>query len=155
MATTASRTWRRLTIALVSAAGLSTAAEAQVLLRSPQEISRCLCQNRVVDELKADLDQQWRLYEEARQRYAALEGQTDSIRARMNVHDREQIEAFQRLLDQRDAAERTFQDQATPAYAAAVERYNSAVETYNSGCADAVFDPDVLAQVQRGLYCPR
>jgi TolA-binding protein len=155
MATTASRTWRRLTIALVSAAGLAVPAQAQSLLRSPQEIGRCLCQNRVVDELKAELDRQWRLYEEARQRYAALEGQADSLRATMNVHDREQIEAFQRLLDQRDAAERTFQDQATPAYAAAVDRYNTAVATYNAGCADAVFDPDVLAQVQPGLYCPR
>ena len=55
----------------------------------------------------------------------------------------------------RDAAEHAFQDQATPAYNAVVQRYNSAVETYNGSCAAAVFDPIVLAQVQHALYCPR
>ncbi len=154
MAITASRTLRFL-IVLMSAASPATSPEAQVLLRSPQQIAHCLCQNRVVDELKSALDQQWRSYEETRRHYAALEGQVDSIRATMNVHDREQIEAFQRLLDQRDAAQRTFQDQATPTYNAAVERYNTAVEIYNGSCADAVFDPIVLGEVQRGLYCPR
>ncbi|HXP74735.1 MAG TPA: hypothetical protein VN823_11370 [Stellaceae bacterium] len=147
--------WRRLVIALASAASLLAPAQAQTLLRSPQQISHCLCQNRVVDELKVALDQQWRLYEEARRRYAALEDQVDAVKVRMDVHDRDQVESFQRLLDQRDAAQRAFQDEATPAYSAAVERYNSAVETYNGSCADAVFDPDVLAQVQLGLYCPR
>jgi len=142
-------------LALTAAASLATPAAAQVLLRSPQQIAQCLCQNRFVDELKVALDQQWRVYEEARQRYAALEGQVESIRTTMNVHDREQIEAFQRLLDQRDAARQTFQDQATPIYNAAVERYNSAVEAYNGSCAAAVFDPIALAQVQRALYCPR
>ena len=154
MAITASITWRPLLLAL-TAASFATPAAAQVLLRSPQQIAQCLCQNRVVDELKVMLDQQWRAYEEVRQRYAALEGQVESIRATMNVHDREQIEAFQRLLDQRDAAALAFQDQATPAYNAAVQRYNSAVETYNGSCAAAVFDPIVLAQVQQALYCPR
>ena len=142
-------------LALTATASLATPADAQVLLRSPQQIAQCLCQNRVVDELKVVLDQQWRVYEEARQRYAALEGQVESIRTTMNVHDREQIEAFQRLLDERDAAEHAFQDQATPAYNAVVQRYNSAVETYNGSCAAAVFDPIVLAQVQHALYCPR
>jgi TolA-binding protein len=155
MAIPASSTWQRLAIAAAAAASLAAPADAQVLLRSPQQIAHCLCQNRVVDERRVALDQEWRVYEEARQRYAALEGQVDSIRGTMNVHDREQIEAFQRLLDQRDAAVRTFQDQATPAYNAAVERYNTAVDVYNGSCADAVFDPIVLAEVQRGLYCPR
>ena len=155
MATTASRLWRRVLIALVTTATLAAPAAAQTLLHSPQQIARCLCQNRGVDELKAAVDQQWRLYEAARQRYAALEGQVDAIRTTMNVHDREAIESFQRLLDQRDAAQLAFQNEATPAYGALVERYNSAVAAYNDSCADAVFDPVVLAEVQRGLYCPR
>lgn len=153
----AAKRWWRLSVALaLAAASLGDPAGAQqVLLRSPEQITHCLCQNRLVDELKAALDRQFRIYEEARQRYAALEDQVDAVKARMNVHDRDQVELFQRLLDQRDAAQRAFQDEATPAYSAAVERYNSAVETYNGSCADAVFDPDVLAQVQVGLYCPR
>ena len=152
---TASRTWQRLLIALASTAGLAAPAEAQTLLSSPQQIMHCLCQNQVVDELKAALDQQWRLYEESRQRYAALEGQVDVVRARMNVHDRDAIESFQRLLDERDAARLAFQNEATPAYGAAVERYNSAIETYNASCAGTVFDSVVLAEVQKNLYCPR
>jgi TolA-binding protein len=152
---TASRTWRRLVIALASTAGLAASAEAQTLLKSPQEITHCLCQNQVIDELKSALDQQWRLYEESRQRYAALEGQVDTVRARMNVHDREAVESFQRLLDERDAARLAFENDATPAYGAAVERYNTAVAAYDASCTGTVFDPVVLAEVQRDLYCPR
>ena len=152
---TASTTWRRLLIALASSASLAAPAQAQMLLRSPEQITHCLCQNRVVDELRAALDQQWRLYEESRQRYAALEGQVDAVRARMNVHDRDAIESFMRLLDERDTARRGFENEATPAYNAAVQRYNDALETYNASCAGALFDPVVLAEVQRNLYCPR
>ncbi len=155
MAKTASTRWWWLAIALAAGAGLTAPASAQTLLRSPDEITRCLCQNRTVDELKAAMDRQFRLYEESRQRYAALEDQVESVRARMNVRDRDQIESFQRLLDQRDAAQHAFQDEATPAYGATVERYNSAVDAYNASCASAVFDPTVLAQVQKSLYCPR
>jgi len=145
----------RLAIALVATASLAAPVSAQVLLRSPQQIAYCLCQNRVVDELKAALDRQFQIYEESRRRYAALESEVDTVRTRINVNDREQIEAFQRLLDQRDAAQRSFQDEATPAYNAVVERYNSAVDNYNAGCAGAFFDPIVLAEVQQRLYCPR
>ena len=153
----ATRAWTRwwLIIAGLVSASLTASALAQVMLRSPQEIARCLCQNRAVDELKALMDRQFRVYEESRQRYAALESQVDAVRPRMNVQDREQIEAFQRLLDERDAARRQFQDEATPAYAATVDHYNSTVDAYNIMCANAVFDPVALAEVQKGLYCPR
>jgi len=144
-----------LAIALCAGASLAGPVSAQTLMRSPQEISSCLCQNRSVDELKEALDRQFRLYEESRKRYAALESEVYAVRARMNVRDRDQIESFQRLLDQRDAAQRAFQDEATPAYDAVVERYNGAVDAYNASCANAVFDPTVLAQVQKSLYCPR
>jgi hypothetical protein len=155
MATVSSRTWRLAALALGAAACAAAPAAAQVLLRSPQDIAHCLCQNRAVDELKAAVDRQFRLYEEVRQRYAALEAQVDAVRTRMNVRDREQVEAFQRLLDQRDAAQHSFQDEATPAYDAIVGRYNAAVEAYNVSCANTVFDPVALAQVQKALYCPR
>jgi TolA-binding protein len=151
---TASRIWRLL-IALASTAGLAVSAEAQTVLGDPQQITYCLCQSRGVDELKAALDQQWRLYEEARQRYAALEGQVDTVRARMNVHDRDAVESFKRLLDERDAARLAFENQATPAYDAAVQRYDGALEAYNGSCAGRLFDQAVLAEVQRNLYCPR
>lgn len=147
------RCW--LALAVLASASLSASASAQTLLRSPQDIGRCLCQNRAVDELKAVMDRQFRVYEESRQRYAALEDEVDAVRARMNVQDRDQIESFQRLLDQRDAARRQFQDEATPPYAAAVDHYNAAVDAYNGMCANAVFDPVALAEVQKGLYCPR
>ncbi|HKX06832.1 MAG TPA: hypothetical protein VJN67_01500 [Stellaceae bacterium] len=142
-------------IAAVASVSLATSAPGQTLLRSPQDIGRCLCQNRAVDELRAQMDRQFRVYEESRQRYAALEDQVDAVRARMNVQDREQIESFQRLLDQRDDARRQFQDGATPPYAAAVDRYNAAVDAYNGMCANTVFDPIALEQVQKALYCPR
>jgi hypothetical protein len=142
-------------LVLMSTAGLAASAEAQTLLKSPQEITHCLCQSRAIDDLKAAVDQQWRQYEDSRQRYAALERQVDTVRGTMNVHDREAIDSFQRLLDERDAARLSFQNEATPAYGAAVERYNKALDAYNGGCAGTVFDAAVLAEVQRNLYCPR
>lgn len=146
----------RLVIGIVIGTSVALSASAQqILMRSPQQISQCLCQNRAVDALKAAMDQQFRVYEESRQRYAALESQVDTVRARMDVRDRDQIESFQRLLDQRDAAAHQFQDEATPAYAATVDHYNAAVSAYNTICANAVFDPVVLEQVQKALYCPR
>ena len=154
MATRVSARWW-LALTVLASASLSASVCAQTLLRSPQDIGRCLCQNRAVDELKAVMDRQFRVYEESRQRYAALEDEVDAVRARMNVQDRDQIESFQRLLDQRDAARRQFQDEATPPYAASVDRYNAAVDAYNGMCANAVFDPVALAEVQKGLYCPR
>ena len=154
MGTRVSKRWC-LAIAVVASVSLATSAPAQTLLRSPQDIGRCLCQNRAVDELRAQMDRQFRVYEESRQRYAALEDQVDAVRARMNVQDREQVESFQRLLDQRDDARRRFQDEATPPYAAAVDRYNAAVDAYNGTCANTVFDPIALEQVQKALYCPR
>jgi hypothetical protein len=155
MATMHSRTWRFAIVALAGALSIGVPTSAQTLMRSPEEISHCLCQNRNVDELKTALDRQFRLYEESRKRYAALEDEVDAVRARMDVRDRDQIESFQRLLDERDAAQRSFQDEATPAYNAVVQRYNGAVDAYNASCANAVFDPIVLAQVQKSLYCPR
>src|SRR5215470_14084965 len=116
--TTASRTSRWLLVALAPTVTLATPGEAQTLLRSPQQIAYCLCQNRAVDESKEALDQQ-------------------------------------RLLDERDAARLAFQGEATPAYSAAVERYNGAIEAYSASCAGALFDQVVLAEVQRNLYCPR
>src|SRR5260370_22738646 len=75
MATAASRTWRRLMLALPATASLATPVDAQVLVRSPQQIAQCLCQNRVVDELKVVLDQQWRVSKRAGARFPALRGQ--------------------------------------------------------------------------------
>ena len=154
MARRASR-WRWLAIAGLAGASLAAPASAQTLLSSPQDITRCLCQNRAAGELKEAMDRQFQLYEESRKRYAALESQVDAVRVRLDVRDRDQIESFQRLLDQRDAAQRQFQDEATPAYAAAVDHYNATANAYNAMCANTVFDPVVLAQVQRALYCPR
>ena len=143
-------------VGLMMATSLVAApASAQTLLRAPQDIAHCLCQNRAIDELKGALDRQFQLYEQSRQRYAALEDQVDAARARLDVRDRDQIESFQRLLDQRDAAQRSFQNEATPAYNAVVQRYNAAVDAYNGSCANVVFDPTVLAHVQKALYCPR
>jgi|SRR5579859_5146703 len=155
MASMTPSTWRLTAVALACAIGLAPPASAQVLMSTPQQISQCLCQNRAVDALKAAMDRQFRIYEESRQRYAALESQVDAVKARMDVRDRDQIESFQRLLDQRDAAQHQFQDEATPAYAVTVDRYNAAVNAYNTICANAVFDPTVLAKVQKALYCPR
>ncbi len=123
--------------------------------RSPQTIRNCLCLEQSVNGLKEGVEQQRRVYEERREAFQALDNQLRASRAKVNVANEADVEAYKRLLEQRDAAADALAGPATTTYAEAVSRYNRAVADYNAACAGKAYDPDQLAEVKRGLACPK
>lgn len=136
-------------------AGAAGAAEAQDVVRSPEQIRACLCQERAVAALNSEVQAQSRAYEDKRQSFQALDRQVQNGRARVNVNSQAEIDAFKRLLEQRDRAADALAGDATHSYADAVTRYNQAVATYNGACAGKAYDPDQLAELRRTLSCPK
>jgi hypothetical protein len=139
-------------MALVVVAG---AAEAQAqVVRSPDEIRSCLCQEQAVSTLNGNVQSQSHAYDEQRQSFEALDKAVQTGRPQVNVNNPADVDAFKRLLERRDTAADTLAGPATKTYAEAVQRYNQAVASYNDTCAGKAFDPDTLAAVKKTLACP-
>jgi hypothetical protein len=145
--------WLGLAAALTLTAAVGTA-EAQVV-RSPDEIRSCLCQEQSVAALNGEVQAQSHAYETQRQSFEALDKAVQSGRPQVNVNNPADVDAFKRLLEKRDAAADALAGPTTKNYADAVQRYNQAVADYNGACAGKSFDPDALAAVKKGLACPK
>ena len=135
--------------------GVISGATAQELVRSPEQIRSCLCQERSVSTLNSEVQAQSRAYEEKRQTFQALDKQVQSTQPPVNVAQQADVDAFKRLLDQRDRAADDLAGNATKTYSDAVSRYNRAVAAYNGACAGKSYDPDQLAGTRRTLSCPK
>jgi uncharacterized protein YukE len=147
--------WQIGVMAWLLLSGLTAGANAQELVRAPEQIRGCLCQERSVAALNAEVQTQSRAYEEKRQSFQALDKQVQSTRPSVNVANQADVDAFKRLLDQRDRAADTLAGEATKSYSDAVARYNQAVAAYNGGCAGKSYDPDQLAELRRTLSCSK
>jgi len=139
--------------------GLALAAAAPVgaetVLHSPQDIAACLCLEQAELNLRGEMDRQQTSYDGAKSEFYQLDSAAQAQRGQVNTNDSNSITAYRQLLERRDAAEYRFKVEATPAYSAAVGRYNQAVQTYNTNCGDKAYDTEALAQVQKTLYCPK
>jgi hypothetical protein len=137
--------------------GLGSAgpASAQEVLHAPDAIRSCLCQEQSVSALAAQVLQQNGVYEERRKSLEALNEQVRTQRPQVNVNDPQAVDAFKRLLDQRDQAADAFAGPVTHGYADEVAHYNQTVAAFNSQCGGKAYDPEVLAQVRSNLSCPR
>jgi hypothetical protein len=149
------RQWQIGVTAWLLLSGLTAGASAQELVRAPEQIRGCLCQERSVGALNAEVQTQSRGYEEKRQSFQTLDKQVQATRPSVNVANQADVDAFKRLLDQRDRAADTLAGDATKSYSDAVARYNQAVAAYNGGCAGKSYDPDQLAELRRTLSCPK
>ena len=130
-------------------------AAAQELVRAPDQIRSCLCQERSVGALNSEVQAQSRAYEDKRQAFQALDKQVQTTRPTVNVAKQGDVDAFKRLLEQRDRAADDLASNATKTYSDAVSRYNQAVASYNGACAGKSYDPDQLAEMRRTLSCPK
>jgi len=135
--------------------GASASAAAQELVRAPDQIRGCLCQERSVGALNAEVQAQSRAYEDRRQAFQALDRQVQTTRPSVNVANQADVDAFKRLLEQRDHAADVLASDATKSYSDVVARYNQAVAAYNGNCAGKAYDPDQLAELRRTLSCPK
>ena len=133
--------------------GTIASAAADELVRAPEQIRGCLCQERSVGALNAEVQTQSRAYEDKRQTFQALDKQVQTSRPRVDVAKQGDINSFKRLLEQRDHAADVLAGEATKSYSDAVSRYNQAVAGYNSACAGKAYDPDQLADLRRNLSC--
>lgn len=151
--------YRRICMALVSAAlpvfAVSANAQEGGVIRNASEIQSCVCQEQSVAALNSDVQTQSHAYEEKRQNFEALDKQVQSSRSQVNVNNAADIEAFKRLLQQRDAAADGLAGDATTRYTDVVTRYNQAVAAYNGTCAGKPFDADMLAAARRTPNCPK
>lgn len=125
------------------------------VVRAPEEVRACLCKEQAVGTLDAEVQAQKRAYDEKRQTFEALDKQVQTSRPQVNVNNPSDVDAFKRLLAQRDAAADTLDGPATASYATAVKNYNAAVSDYNTSCSGKAFDQDVMARVKQSLSCPR
>ena len=135
--------------------GAIPSATAQELVRAPEQIRGCLCQERSVGALNAEVQTQSRGYEEKRQAFQALDQQVRTTRPLVNVANPADVDAFKRLLERRDHAADALASDTTKSYSEAVARYNEAVAAYNGNCAGKAYDPDQLAELRRTLSCPK
>jgi hypothetical protein len=150
-----SRAWPRFSGVLALFLAAAPAARAQVpgMVAAPQDIATCLCLERSVSALDADLAARSRAYQAKRQEVEALDLEVAQARQRVNVANSAEIDAFKSLLDRRNAAQTELAQRLTPDYARLVETYNRRVGDYNAQCAGRIYEPQALAQVRAALSC--
>ena len=151
---------KHLVVALCALPGIAGGALAQPsgqdIIADPAAIRVCICRQEMVAALSDRLQEQRRAYEERRTALAALDAQVEAQRKQLDPTQPNQVEAFKRLLDQQDDAQLSFADEATPTYAAAVERHNAEVAAYNRDCAGKTYEQQALAAAQaQGFACPK
>jgi len=157
MTTSVRAPWPILAVAigLSGAVAFSWPAAAQSVLTSPADVAACLCRDQAVKDQKAELTRQQSDYDGAQSEFQQLNTEVETRRPQVNVNDSGSINAFRQLLDRRDAAQVRFTDQVSPAYAAAVDRYNQSVQSYMNQCGGKSYDSRALEAAQQSLPCPR
>lgn len=138
---------------LLGMAGADPAA-AQAVVKDPAAIGVCLCEQQRLKTLLDALNERQQTYETSQKALASLDSELEALRTRMNVYSDAEVEAYKRLLAQRDAAAASVGD-ATQSYNAAVARYHQSFVDYNGSCVGKSFDQAVLNTVQATLSCPK
>jgi hypothetical protein len=138
---------------LVVAALAPGAAEAQV---PPEvaEIAACLCLQRAVATLSAEMNTRNQALDTVTRQLADLDSQLARERSTINVNNPDAVARFKALLERRDAA---YRQSIGPVHAEAEQataRYNARVSEYNARCANRPFNSATVAQVQANLVCP-
>ncbi|HEV8016483.1 MAG TPA: hypothetical protein VGP48_13175 [Stellaceae bacterium] len=138
-------------LGVLLAAGMP--ARAQVV-SDPTVIRSCLCEQQFVTALQDNVGARRQTLEASQRSQASLVNQVETRRAQINVYDNNELDAFKKLLQQRDNASAATAA-ATDSYDDAANRYNQAVAGYNAHCAGRSYDENVLHQAQATLACPR
>ena len=131
------------------------AARAQVPLPPEMaEISACLCLQRAVSALSAEMNAKKQALDMVTQQLADLDSQLARERSAINVNNPDAVARYKALLERRDAA---YRQSIGPVHAEATQataRYNARVSEYNARCTNHPFNPAIVAQMQVNLVCP-
>jgi hypothetical protein len=146
---------RRTAVLGAGIAGLlmSGAAHAQMPTEAA-EINRCLCMQREISQLSAEMSAKMAALRRADRRVAALSARLRRERPTLDVNNPAAVEHFKVLLAERDSA---WKDSVGPVWRAAndaVARYNARVREYDDSCAHRLFDSVLMRQIAATLTCP-
>ncbi len=140
--------------------GLSAGAAAQYPPVQPatEEVAaahRCLCLEQKVQDSRFELDVRNGLFQKSRDDTQAVEREVEQRRPKVDVNDREQIDAFRALLDRATAARANYEQVAVPEQQRAVMRYNSAVGELNAACSGKSYSSYAWEAARKLPACPK
>ncbi|MGA7261269.1 MAG: hypothetical protein WA709_25505 [Stellaceae bacterium] len=118
------------------------------------EITACLCLQRAVSALSAEMNAKNQALNAVTQQLADLASQLARDRSTVNVNDPDAVARYKALLERHDAA---YRQSIGPVHAEAEQataRYNARVSEYNARCANRPFNSAIVAQLQVNLVCP-
>jgi len=118
------------------------------------DIASCLCLQRAVNALGADMSGQQGAYQAAQDELARIDAQLQSARAGIDVNNPAAVAQFRQLLERREAAFKRSTGLATGDLLAVTERYNTSANQYHARCTNLPRDPRLLESVQATLACP-
>ena len=128
---------------------------AQEVIKDADAVRACLCQDQTLATLQDTLHERQQNYENSQKALADLNSELDAQRAKMDVYNNADVEAYKALLQRRDDAQATFTNAATPSYNAAIARYNAARDGYQGSCAGKSYDPTVYNAVKPTRACAK
>ncbi len=118
------------------------------------EITACLCLQRAVSALSAEMNAKNQALNAVTQQLADLDSQLARDRSTINVNNPDAVARYKALLERRDGA---YRQSIGPVHAEAEQataRYNVRVSEYNARCANRPFNSAIVAQIQINLVCP-
>jgi hypothetical protein len=146
--------------ALAAMVGGSTPGLAQYAPTEPSadEVAaarNCLCLERSVEDRRFELDVRNGIFEKSLADLQTVERDVEQRRAKVDVNDQGQIDAFRTLLARADAARTHYEQTAVPEQQQAVGRYNAVVDRLNAACKGRSFTTYAWQAARKDLVCPR
>ncbi len=118
------------------------------------EIAACLCLQRAVAALSAEMNAKKQALDAVTRQLSDLDSQLAHDRSTINVNNPDDVARYKALLERRDAAYRQSIGPVHAQTADATARYNARVSEYNGRCANRPFNSAIVAQMQVNLVCP-
>jgi len=120
----------------------------------PAEIGYCLCAHQNVTALGAEVDAETQKHQAMQARLAALDQQLTQSRGNVDVNQNTQVDAYRRLVEEREKTMAAFTYDVTPQLQKLVARYNAQSQAYNASCTSRSMDQATLETVKANLVCP-
>ena len=118
------------------------------------DITVCLCLQRTVSALSADMNAKNQALDTVTRQLSDLDAQLARDKSTINVNNPDAVARYKALLERRDAA---YRQSIGPVHAEAEQAtagYNARVNEYNARCANRPFNSAIVAQMQVNLVCP-
>ncbi|MBV9200553.1 MAG: hypothetical protein JO320_08745 [Alphaproteobacteria bacterium] len=145
---------RMTAVGFLLAAALAPATASAQIPPEASEIAACLCLQRDVSTLSAEMNAKTQAFGAVTQQLADLDAQLARDRSSIDVNNPDAVARYKALLERRDAAYRQSIGPVHEEAGEATARYNARVSEYNAHCANQPFNSALVQQVQVNLVCP-